>query len=199
MQGEIIQWTFSGHRENNEHLRRKPSCTKQKRSQHPQITKIKEVRWLQDVAPAPSGKRSPAPSPREEQDNAISRKPLPKFRRHRIEVQKGTGFGRTSDESSRSEEPNSAIKGKSKSKSNSTLVKGHRSRMRSIRTTNTRTKINQNREKCTVDWIRQFQKRQSMSFMEEFNMSPLPPLPDSDSPVVFRNHGQVKNQKYQGV
>ena len=42
------------------------------------------------------------------------------------------------------------------------------------------------------DWsILRIKQRESQSFMEEFDMNPLTPLPDSDSPQVFINHGQV--------
>ena len=42
------------------------------------------------------------------------------------------------------------------------------------------------------DWnTLRIRERQSQSFMEELDMKPMTPLPDSDSPQVFINHGQV--------
>ena len=42
------------------------------------------------------------------------------------------------------------------------------------------------------DWnTLRIKEGQSQSFMEELDMNPMTPLPDSDSPQVFINHGQV--------
>ena len=195
MQGEVVRWTFSALRKNEENTSREHSGTEEKnyrrshnRNEISKTRKLEKVKWQETTAPSPVEHTSIL-EPQRGKAKADSRIHFP---RYNSKQQKGTGFTTASEDSSASDEPHSAFK--KSSKSNSVSTKRHQSEVKASRSKRIKLKRRNKHNKRTMDWIRQYRERQSMSFMEEFHIPPLPSLPDSDSPVVFKNHGQVTTE-----
>ena len=189
--GEVVRWTFSTHRDKKGNERKEVVKKENRRlreeGRHRSETLVKSryMQWKKSVDVISEHHQA---SKFKSTGVCIgSKQRLPKTKKVESGSQEVTESDNENSESDQSDPTATRLRDKVRTKSRKNTKENYKA-SRHIPQRKSRKK----RATATGDWsIIRIKERESQSFVEEFDMNPMTPLPDSDSPQVFINHGQV--------
>ena len=192
VRGDVVRWTLSTHRDKKEIIEKEVAKREHKRlsevgrHRSEALMKSRNMQWKKNVD-VRSEQQHQASKLKSTRVSMASEHRQPKT----MKVENGgQGVAESENENSESDQSDSTA-----TRQRDEVLTKSRRNMKNYYTSSRYNSKRKSRKKLVTsrgDWTTlRIKERQSLSFMEELNMNPMTPLPDSDSPQVFINHGQV--------
>ena len=189
--GDVVRWTFSAHRDKKENKGKEDAKREHKSLNEvghhvsEALVKSRNMQWKKNV-----DVRSERLEASKLKSTRVSLASNHRQSKTKKVENRGQGVAESENENSESDQSDSTA-----TRLRREVLTKSRRNTKNYYTSSRYNSKRKSRKKLVTSrcyWTTlRIKERQSLSFMEELNMNPMTPLPDSDSPQVFINHGQV--------